>query len=241
MSCNCPEPMDCCAQCPEPPAPVLPRCNIALPDGVFTNSTVTVEGGCITAVTTGRPPQYSPSTCCDGGGGSGGGTGSPGPRGPAGRDGNNATITIGQVNTVGHNQPARVVNAGTQTNAVLNFYIPAGQEGQSGASSNGISDSTAGIVFEDGSLTSLPAAWPPALAFISTVTPTDVAFSISQPESNNGVVSVTLDLTMFRNNIHNWTVSKIAEATDPLEARIIELESKLAALTARVNQYHPLP
>lgn len=240
MSCNCPEPMDCCAQCPEPPAPVLPRCNIALPDGVFTNTTITVEGGCITAVATGRPPQYSPSTCCEGGGG-GGDDGAPGPRGPAGRDGNNATITIGQVNTVGSNQPARVVNTGTQTNAVLNFYIPAGEEGQTGASSHGISDSSAGIVFEDGTLTGLPAAWPPALAFVATAMPTDVAMTISQPSNTNGVVTVTLDLTQFRNNIHNWTTNKIAEAVDPLEARILDLETKLAALTARVNQYHPLP
>lgn len=240
MSCNCPEPMDCCAQCPEPPAPVLPRCNIALPDGVFTNATITVEGGCITSVSTGRPPQYSPSTCCDGGGG-GVDPGPPGPRGPAGRDGSNATIVIGQVNTVAPNQPARVVNTGTLTNAVLDFYIPAGQEGQSGSSSHGISDDTAGIVFEDGALTSLPAAWPPALAFVSTVMPTDVEFSISQPSGTNGVATVTLDLTSFRNNIQNWTTSKIAEATNPLEARILELETKLADLTARVNQYHPLP
>lgn len=241
MSCNCPEPMDCCAQCPEPPAPVLPRCNNVLPDGVFTNATVTVEDGCITIVAAGRPPQYSPSTCCDGGGGGGGDDGAPGPRGPSGRDGNNATITIGQVNTVGYNQPAQVVNTGTNTNAVLNFYIPAGQEGQTGASSNGVSDSSAGIVIEDGTLTSLPAAWPPALAFVSNVTPTDVEFSISQPSGTNGVVTVTLDLTAFRNNTRSWTVAKIAEATNPLEARILDLESKLAALTARVNQYHPLP
>lgn len=241
MSCNCPEPMDCCAQCPEPPAPVLPRCNIALPDGVFINATVTVEGGCITSVATGRPPQYSPSTCCDGGGGGGGEPGAPGPRGPAGRDGSNASISIGQVNTVAAGQPARVVNTGTATNAVLNFYIPAGQEGQSGANAHGVSDSSAGIVFQDGALTSLPAAWPPALAFTATAMPSEVGISVSQPAASNGVVNIELELTTFRNAINNWVEIKIAEATDPLEARIIELETKLAALTTRVNQYHPLP
>lgn len=73
-----------------------------------------------------------------------GSQGSPGERGPAGErgpqglpgqdgtDGQNATITIGQTTTLAPGSQATVTNVGTDTNAVLNFGIPEGQQGIQG-------------------------------------------------------------------------------------------------------------
>lgn len=236
MSCDCPEPRDCCQPCPEAPSPVMPRCDIALPDGAFPNATVVVEGGCITGVSAGRVPQYTPAVCCDGGGG-GGGDGQPGPPGPpgrAGRDGDSATIAVGRVNTVGSNQPAQVINTGTSTHAVFDFYIPAGPDGEDGSGGFGVDDDTANIVFKDGLLQSLPAAWPPALAFVATANPPNVGMTFSQPATNSGVVTVTLDLESFENGLKSWVEDQIAQAVDPLEDRIVDLEARVATLESKV-------
>lgn len=49
----------------------------------------------------------------------------PGPTGPAGP----ATIEVGETYTLNSNQKARVQNNGTNTNAILDFYIPKGSDG----------------------------------------------------------------------------------------------------------------
>ena len=49
----------------------------------------------------------------------------PGPTGPAGP----ATIEVGETHTINSNQDARVQNTGTNTNAVLEFFIPKGNDG----------------------------------------------------------------------------------------------------------------
>lgn len=71
--------------------------------------------------------------------------GATGPQGPAGRDGVNgtdgrdgqdgaaATITVGSVTTVDYEYPATVSNSGTTSAAVLNFEIPRGVPGETGA------------------------------------------------------------------------------------------------------------
>lgn len=65
-------------------------------------------------------------------------TGPAGPQGPQGlpgqdgTDGQNATITIGQTSTLAPGSQATVTNVGTDTNAVLNFGIPEGQQGIQG-------------------------------------------------------------------------------------------------------------
>lgn len=57
--------------------------------------------------------------------------------GPAGRDGQNATITIGTTTTTDPNTQASVTNSGTTTNAVLNFSIPRGAQGEAATISIG--------------------------------------------------------------------------------------------------------
>lgn len=236
MSCECPEPKDCCQDCPDTPAPVMPRCNNALTDGTYTNATVVVEGGCITGLTSGRVPQYAPTLCCDD---SGGGEGEPGPQGPAGAPGRAATITVGSVNTVPSTQPASVTNVGSTSAAILNFNIPKGEPGSDGTGATGVNSQAGGIVIEKGLIKVLPAAWPPAGAFTVMASPGDVNFSISQPDPNNGVVSVNLDLTMMISTQQQWTTNLVNNTVDPVAARVTALESQVQALTNRVNACCP--
>lgn len=56
-------------------------------------------------------------------------TGATGPQGPAGEDGDAATITIGTTTTGEPGTEASVTNVGTDTAAILNFVIPAGESG----------------------------------------------------------------------------------------------------------------
>ena len=49
----------------------------------------------------------------------------PGPTGPQGP----ATIDVGTTHTINSNQDAKVENTGTNTNAILEFYIPKGNDG----------------------------------------------------------------------------------------------------------------
>lgn len=250
MACDCPEPRDCCQDCPEPPAPVLPRCDFALTDGVFVNATVVIEDGCISSVATGRPPQYNPATCCNddcgGGGGGGGGGGQPGPPGRPGADGDNAEIFIGQVFKVAADQPAKVVNVGSPTTAILDFYLPQGDTGDTGDSPNGVTDTTAGIDIVDGVIQSLPATWPPAMAFVTNVDDSAVDFDVTQPDGYTGMVTISLSLAQYTQEIHDWVMDRIEEITDPLDDRIATLESKVSqletalnALTTRVNSCCP--
>lgn len=60
-------------------------------------------------------------------------------RGPTGPDGVAARIRIGQVVTLDPGSSAQVVNAGTDRNAVLDFYIPQGMKGDTG-NAEGITD-----------------------------------------------------------------------------------------------------
>ena len=67
----CAKPSDCapCSKCPDSPAPVMPRCDILLNDGVYANATVVVENGCIIEVLQGIPLLYQPDNNCAGAGG----------------------------------------------------------------------------------------------------------------------------------------------------------------------------
>lgn len=59
-----------------------------------------------------------------------GDTGSQGAQGPKGDDGENAAISIGTTTTGAPETNATVTNSGTTTNAVLNFTIPRGAQGE---------------------------------------------------------------------------------------------------------------
>jgi hypothetical protein len=55
-----------------------------------------------------------------------------GPAGPAGPAGTSATTGVGTTYTTATGTSANVINTGTATNAVLDFYIPTGPRGDDG-------------------------------------------------------------------------------------------------------------
>lgn len=55
-----------------------------------------------------------------------------GPAGPTGPAGLNATVSAGNTYTTATGTSANVINTGTSTNAVLDFYIPTGPRGDDG-------------------------------------------------------------------------------------------------------------
>ena len=55
-----------------------------------------------------------------------------GPKGETGDTGPAATIEAGNAYSVGENNPPAVVNTGTASNAVFDFYIPKGERGNTG-------------------------------------------------------------------------------------------------------------
>ena len=59
--------------------------------------------------------------------------GQQGVKGDDGDRGLSATVNIGTINTVDYTQPATVENVGTENDAILNFNIPRGKPGDSGA------------------------------------------------------------------------------------------------------------
>ena len=80
-----------------------------------------------------------------------GATGPQGPQGEPGKDGRDgqgiaATVEVGTTTTGEAGTPAAVVNAGDETHAVLNFTIPRGAKGDSGAGF----DNAASAVINDG-------------------------------------------------------------------------------------------
>lgn len=58
-----------------------------------------------------------------------------GPQGPAGNPGKSATIQIGSVTTLDAGSNATVENVGTENNAIFNFGIPKGQDGENAVDS----------------------------------------------------------------------------------------------------------
>ena len=68
--------------------------------------------------------------------------GDKGDTGATGQDGDAATITVGQVETLAPNQPAYVNNVGTSSAAIFNIGIPQGQKGEAGAGTGDMLAST---------------------------------------------------------------------------------------------------
>ena len=62
-----------------------------------------------------------------------------GPQGPQGVPGAAATVTVGTTQTGEAGTDATVTNAGTTSAAVLNFVVPRGEKGDTGAAGPGVS------------------------------------------------------------------------------------------------------
>lgn len=218
---TCYKASDCggCADCAETTPPVMPRCDVVLTDGVYTNATVTVENGCITQVNGGRAPLYQPDSCCAlPGSGGGGGDGLDGDPGPAGQ---NATIEIGSVSGTAPGTVPTVTNVGTPTHAILAFTFPRGEPGESATGVTGATSTASGVSFENGLLQEpLPPQWGPVLDIRFTPSNVDGVEFTAEKDDSTGVVTVGINLDEFVSNVE-------AEITG-LQQQIDELMAQMA-------------
>lgn len=226
----CAKPSDCapCSKCPEPTAPVMPRCDIALIDGVYTNATVTIENGCITSVEQGTPLLYQPDNNCAGaGGGSGEGSGLPGEQGPPGQA---ATIQIGTVTSLPSGSAPTVTNVGTPNAVILNIGIPRGADGEDGAPPGGASSTDGGIILADGAIKSpLPAAWPPVLDVIAGApVGAGVTWSFTKNPAN-GLISAALDMSGLILSFNNQ-ITALVDENAALQLQLNDLTARVEAL-----------
>lgn len=226
---NCDESLGhCCEEC-EHPSPVMPRCDVALAPGVYTNATVHVnEQGCIVRVENGKPFVYAPDACCSPVHDiSGGGEGLEGPPGPSGT---NATITIGSVQTTEPGTPARIENVGTSTNAVLNFYLPRGDQGQNVEASKGTNFDKGGLIVENGLVTGVPFTYPP----ISTAQgfgENGIGITVEKNE-DIGSLLITVNGSELRNQASSDADQKVQGAKNELNGKI---DSTANALRDMIN------
>lgn len=217
------------SDCPPTPDPVLPRCDVVLPDGVFTNATVVVEDGCIRQVQAGSPMLYQPDPCCaPTGGGGGGGDGADG---DPGEPGQNATITIGQVSTLAPNEQATVVNVGTATNAVLDFGIPEGVPGEDADPPTGATSNAGGLEIENGLIKTLPTAWPPVLTVTADVDVPGVTVTVTK---NDATGAINLDIEGF-----GIVVDNMQQSITALEQAYNTLADQVQAMALRLDDCCP--
>lgn len=222
-----------CADCGNAVAHTCRCGDIALPDGRFDNATIIIEGGCIRAVEAGIAPLYTPDVCCAGTGG-GSGTGAQGPEGPKGDPGDNATISIGAVNTVSPDQKARVINVGTDTNAVLEFYIPSGQPGNDAANVTGVTNTTGSFSIENGLIKTLPAGWPP-VTYITTQNSTPGVDLSAEKDNQTGTVALTINLSTYDEKIRRELTAERQAGDQSLQTQITALQSQVTSLSSRVS------
>jgi hypothetical protein len=206
---------------------VLPRCDVVLPDGVYTWATVVVENGCIVDVQQGQGPLYQPDICCPtgtGGGGSDGLDGPPGPPGPG------ATVNVGAVQSLPSGAAPTVVNTGTPTNAILNFGIPRGEDGVDAGAGSGLSINTIGIEFVNGLLQTVPVQWPPVMQVLANPVSTIGVTLTAAEDPATGIVTLTLDMTGFVTDLTNSFQAQL----DTINTQMSALQTQLISLQEAV-------
>lgn len=220
-----------CKDCKDIIQPIMPRCqDVVLADGVFQNATVTVDGGCIIRIQSGEPLVYKPDPCCATVG-AGGGSNSGGLKGEKGDSGKNATIAIGQVQTVAADSPARVWNSGTSVNAVLNFEIPKGASGESGKAGSGADFSENGLVIENGIIKDTPIGW----LVLSGIQgdPADSHFQVNtEINEKTGVLTLSINPQGFQGALMN----AFAKELDKRDNQISALNKQLDKLEQTLSQ-----
>lgn len=238
MGCN-KDKGDCrpCQDCKEPIQPIMPRCqDVVLPAGVYANAIVTVnEKGCIVALAAGKPLLYSPDPCCQtaGGGSGSGGAGLKGDRGEAGK---NATISIGTVKSVAADEPARVINTGDATNAVLNFEIPRGKQGEESNVAPGVTLNENGMVVENGIIKEVPLGWPGYPNLLGGEK--DGVVVEIEFDKEIGSAKFTVNTDEFKQSLVDYigeSVKKVQDELDIAKAEIKELKTQMAVVNKKLG------
>ena len=243
MGCNCQDPncQPCgpCGEgvdCPPVPDPVLPPCSNTLPDGTYTNATITVSNGCISNVTPGTPLQYSPLIdCCGGGGGGSGSPGPPGPPGPPGSDGQDAQVYVGNVTQTPEGTLPTVTDVNADPNvAVLDFTFPApGTGGGGGGGTTGVTHTSTGFKIEDGLIKLIPNKWPPVVDFLFHTTPTSVSMTASI-DITTGQAVVFLDMSQTITDLHTYTDDAVTTLQNTMQAQIDNLQAQIDAINTQL-------
>lgn len=227
----CAKPSDCapCSKCPDSPAPVMPRCDITLNDGVYNNATIVVEGGCIIDVSQGVPLLYQPDNNCAGTSGTGGaGISLPGDQGDPGEA---ATVEIGTVFSVAYDAVPTVENVGTPNHAILEIGIPRGEPGTPAPIPTGVTVNDAGINFENGVLKSpLPPAWPPLLDIIPQPV-IGAGVTLAWVKGADGIGTIELDLSGLI-DAFNLQLTALSDANAAQQLQIDDLITRVTALEA---------
>lgn len=228
----CAKPSDCapCSKCPDSPAPVMPRCDIPLNDGVYANATVVVENGCIIEVLQGIPLLYQPDNNCAGtGGGGGAGVSLPGDQGDPGEA---ATVQIGTVFSLAPGAAPTVENVGTPNHAILEIGIPRGEPGTAApVPVGGANSNAAGIDLVNGRImTPLPAAWPPLLDIIPQPV-IGAGVTLAWVKGADGIGTIELDLSGLI-DAFNGEITTLTNLHNAQQAQIDDLLARVAALEA---------
>ncbi len=104
-----------------------------------------------------------------------------------GKDGTSATVSVGTTTTGSPGSPASVTNSGTAQNAILNFTIPAGQNGKDGINGTDGKDGTSATVSVGTTTTGSPGS-PASVTNSGTAQNSILNFTI--PAGQNGKTPV---------------------------------------------------
>ena len=239
MSECCKDPLTACCpgNCQNTPDPVMPRCDIPLNDGSFTNATVVVQGGCIIGVNSGELPVFEVDECCDDAGGGGGGGDCDCIDGKDGRDGVSPTISIGDVNTLSADSDPTVWATGSGSSVILNFGLPrcdCDSVGGGGCENGIVYDESGGLIIEEGCVTGYTPDWPPLLNLdfqVNAGSPQKVTFMVTK---SSGTATVNADFTQLIND-YQGQINALEQAIGVLESTILTLQSNVSSLQNTVN------
>ena len=151
-----------------------------------------------------------------------GATGATGANGATGVDGTAATVQVGTTTTGAPGTNASVTNTGTESNAVLNFVIPAGTTGATGANGATGADGTAATVQVGTTTTGAPGtnasvtnAGTESNAVLNFVIPAG-ATGASAAESRPSVLAVqdTTEQALTENTPVSFAVNLLQSGTD---------------------------
>ena len=224
-----------CGCCPPPPP--MPTCCFQGPPGVTgavgatgatgaTGMAATVQVG---TTTTGAPGTNASVTNAGTESNAmlnfvipAGATGANGADGATGADGTAATVQVGTTTTGAPGTNASVTNTGTESNAVLNFVIPAGTTGATGANGATGADGTAATVQVGTTTTGAPGtnasvtnAGTESNAVLNFVIPAG-ATGASAAESRPSVLAVqdTTEQALTENTPVSFAVNLLQSGTD---------------------------
>lgn len=169
--------------------------------------------------------------------------GQQGVKGDDGDRGLSATVNIGTINTVDYTQPATVENVGTENDAILNFNIPRGMPGDSGAefsnigTGQGIWKETINSIAKLRSLLSINSI----ISIGLDDTEESITFDINTRAFNNAVgdnlSSINEQLTYLQGLIETNTndISAINTAINTINNNITSINNSLSSLTNRIT------